>query len=227
MAFIVKNTTFCSITDLVAPHSCRGCGAIGEVLCERCKNDTIIQHVNYCPNCKREIWGNKCKECELPPTFMVGFREGVIDELIHDFKYNAVRAAGNVLAELMAESLPEIAGKVVVVPLPTIQRHIRERGFGHTEILAKKLAKIREWQMRPLIKRRQDTVQVGADEEKRVRQAWAAYEVVEKLDVKTTYILLDDVWTTGASMKAAMKKLQKAGAKKIIIAVLAVSRTGN
>lgn len=227
MAFIVKNTTFCSITDLVAPHSCRGCRGTGEVLCRCCKNDIILQHVNYCPNCRREIYGDKCPECKLPPTFMVGFRDAAIGELIHDFKYNATRAAGKVLAELMAESLPEIGGKVALVPLPTIRRHIRERGFDHTKVLAKKIARIKSWEVKVPLKRSQDTVQVGSDEEKRVRQAWSAYEVTEKLDSAITYVLFDDVWTTGASMKAALKKMQKAGAKKLIIAVLAVSRTGN
>ena len=38
------------------------------------------------------------------------------------------------------------------------------------------------------------------------------------------YLLVDDVWTTGASMKAAVKKLQEAGARKIIVGLLALSR---
>ena len=44
------------------------------------------------------------------------------------------------------------------------------------------------------------------------------------IDRNKTYVLLDDVWTTGASMKAALKKLREAGALKIIILVLAVNR---
>ena len=45
-----------------------------------------------------------------------------------------------------------------------------------------------------------------------------------KINPDTTYILLDDVWTTGASMQSAIKKLQQAGASKIIVAILSLSR---
>jgi predicted amidophosphoribosyltransferase len=42
-----------------------------------------------------------------------------------------------------------------------------------------------------------------------------------------TYILFDDIWTTGASMKTAIKKLRQAGAIKIIVILLAISRLEN
>ena len=55
-----------------------------------------------------------------------GFREGLMDELVKTYKYKSVRAIGQVLVELLDEVLPEI--EVVAVPLPTIRRHVRERG---------------------------------------------------------------------------------------------------
>ena len=70
-----------------------------------------------------------------------------------------------------------------------------------------------------------NTVQVGADRETRLSQAESAYALTNnaKIDSENTYLLFDDVWTTGASMKAATKKLQQAGASKIVIVVLAQS----
>ena len=65
---------------------------------------------------------------------------------------------------------------------------------------------------------------MGADKTTRELQASEAYAVSENIDPQTTYLLVDDVWTTGSSMKAATKKLQQAGALKIAGAVLAVSR---
>lgn len=226
MSFIVKNTTFPGLCDLICPHSCRGCGATGEVLCECCKKDLKLNWENYCPNCKQPVSGGYCRECELPPTFMVGWRDELLGRLVHDFKYNSVRALGKELAELFDYVLPNVAGKVLVVPLPTIAKHVRARGLDHTLILGKELARRRKWKVGKVLTRLRNTVQVGADEKTRLKQADEAYELVGGIDSGATYVLIDDVWTTGASMRAAIKKLQGAGASRIIIAVLAVNRIG-
>ena len=229
MPFIVKNTTLPGLLDLLAPHTCRSCGHIGEVLCERCKNNIIFTHENYCPNCKRKNPTGKCKNCKnLPPIFIVGRRDDIIGELVHDLKYNSTRALARPLAELLDEILPVIDGPVALVPLPTISRHIRERGFDHTLLIMKQLKKLRghQYRVENLLLRAKNTVQVGSDEKTRLKQAESAYELAEnlKIDEDTTYILFDDVWTTGASMKAALKKLRQAGARKIILSILAVNR---
>lgn len=74
-----------------------------------------------------------------------------------------------------------------------------------------------------MIERANNTVQVGASNEKRKVQAKEAYIVSQKLNPLKTYILLDDVWTTGSSMMAAYEKIFQAGARKIVIAVIAKS----
>ena len=224
MVFYVKNTTFGKLLDIVCPHSCRGCGRMGEVLCECCKNNIILAHENYCLNCKRLITTAKCPYCDFVPTYMVGWRDELIGKLVEEYKYNSVKTLGAVLAEVLDGILPVVDGKVAVVPLPTIERHVRERGFNHTLGVVKKLARRRGWEVARILKRAKDTVQVGVGNTARLLQAAEAYSLGGKIEPDTTYILLDDVWTTGASMRAALKKLQMAGASKIIIVVLAVSR---
>lgn len=228
MDFIVKNTTFCSVLDLLCPHSCRGCGALGSVLCNCCKNYILDEHINFCANCKRPILHHACENCNSLPVFSVGRRNELIGRLIEEYKYNSTRALKNVLADLLDGILPCFDGPVVVVPLPTINRHIRERGFDHTLALARTLARLRGWRVEQLLVRTNNSVQVGAGENARIRQAFAAYCVSEKvlrdgLLPNVNYLLLDDVWTTGASITAATRKLREAGALKISIAVLAVS----
>ena len=77
----------------------------------------------------------------------------------------------------------------VVVPLPTINKHIRERGFDHIGLIAKKTG----WRVEKLLKRRNKTVQVGASAEMRKKQAATAYRIAGKIDPKAEYLLMDDV----------------------------------
>lgn len=227
MSFIVKNTTLPSLFDLLAPHSCRGCGHTGTVLCDRCKNDIISHRHNFCPHCKSPSPTGKCPKCNpLPPTFVVDYRTGLIDALIHDFKYNSVRALAAPLAEILHQALPATTDPTIIVPLPTISRHVRARGLDHTYLLAKHLTKFQpNSKVSRILIRNQNTVQVGSKRKDRLSQASTAYAIAPNtiVDPKSTYLLLDDVWTTGASMQAAVKKLRQAGVQNIFIAVLAVS----
>ena len=218
MPNIVKNTTFPNLLDLLAPHSCRGCGRIGSSLCDCCKNNIILSYLHDPPKLKTPK--------SFPPVFTVSNRTGLMDNLIHGLKYNSARAIAKPLAEILDHTLPAVEGSVSIVPLPTISRHVRDRGPDHTHLIAKYLAKFRHYKVEKLLVRAQDTVQVGADRRTRLAQAKSAYAVTTnaKLNSQTTYILLDDVWTTGASMKAAVKKLRQSGANQIIVALLAVSR---
>ena len=227
MAFIVKNTTIISPLDLIAPHSCRGCGSLGMPLCNRCKNNILLHHQTMCPNCKTYNSTTKCPKCDfMPPTFVIDRRSSAIGQLISDYKYSSLRALSYPIAEICDEILPDILGPVSIVPLPTISQHIRERGFDHTLKIAKSICKLRPaYKTERLLIRAKNTVQVGSSQSARISQAKKAYQINPKIriDSSATYILLDDVWTTGASMKSAIKQLQFAGINKIILLILAVS----
>ena len=227
MPLIVKNTTLIGPLDLIAPHSCRGCGRTGEVLCDRCKKYINIKIFAICPNCKAEKSKPSCLRCpDFPPCFVVGERKALLAELIHDYKYYSIRTIGVKLAELMADRLPhDLPKDTFIVPLPTATHHIRERGFDHTLFVAKRIAKIKHCKVAKLFVRTKNTVQVGADRSTREAQAEHAFAIRPQstIDPTATYILFDDVWTTGASMKSATKKLREAGAENIYIALLATS----
>ena len=206
MSFVVKNTTSFSVWDLICPHFCMRCGQIGSLLC-------------FC--CKKYMKNQQNRLILRSDLLCVGERKGALKELIWAYKYRPIRAAGKVLAELLAEELPEM--NVVIVPLPTISKHVRERGFDHTLLLAKKLAKMRGWPIKRLLVRENQSVQVGASANQRREQVKNAYRVKGAVDSSKEYLLLDDVWTTGASMLAAKRVLEKAGAKKVKMAVIAIS----
>lgn len=118
------------------------------------------------------------------------------------------------LAELLTSV---IEGDFCLVPLPTIRKHIRERGFDHIKLLCKKTG----FSFEEVLKRKNNTVQVGASGEQRQKQAKEAYSVNKVSDKK--YLLVDDVWTTGSSMLAACEVMREAGTKNLAIAVIARS----
>lgn len=227
MPNIVKNTTFIGPLDLIFPHSCRGCGHTGEVLCERCKNYIKMHRQDLCPQCKNPRSSSICKNCpDLPPIYAVSNRDGLLGELVHDYKYHSIRALALPLAELLSSVLPaNLPNNAKLIPLPTATHHIRSRGFDHTLLLAKKLSKLRNLPVERLLERNKNTVQVGSDRSTRLSQADSAYKINPKfkIDQNATYILLDDIWTTGASTLSAMKKLKQKGAQNIMICLLAYS----
>ncbi len=218
--FSVKNTTKTSIFDLICPHYCRGCGKIGAVFCECCKNNINTRKIEWHPDRQKD-------SSLFDGAFMVGWHDEMIGKLVKEYKYNSVRALAEALADLFDMMLPVFMGDVMVVPLPTMSRHIRERGFDHMGLVAKKLAEKRGWKMGKCLVRNKNAVQVGASGDKRREQAKVAYKLNGNIDENAIYLLLDDVWTTGASMTEATKIMKKAGAKKVIIAVLAVNRGNN
>ncbi len=213
---VVKKTMLGKLLDMLLPFYCRGCGKTGTLLCEDCKNDMrIIGRV------RKE--DKKLRLGEIEELYIGSFREGALKNLVADYKFKSVKKATEVLVEILDEAVPEDLD-VVVVPLPTIRKHIRERGFDHTKKLAEEFGKRRGLSVSEVLVRVNKTVQVGADEGTREKQAAEAYAVdMEKFDEKKTYLLVDDVWTTGASMRAAAKKLREAGAKRILGASLGLS----
>ena len=127
-----------------------------------------------------------------------------------------MRAASFELADLLSNV---IDGEFILVPLPTIRKHVRERGFDHIRLICRKTS----LPVRSVLRRQKDYVQVGSSVEKRRLQARDAY-AAEGVSADARYLLVDDVWTTGSSMMAACEAMREAGAKNLAIAVIARSR---
>jgi predicted amidophosphoribosyltransferase len=125
------------------------------------------------------------------------------------------------MAEMFDLALPKLSGDVVVVPVPTVGRHVRERGLDHTLLIAKGLARIRGWECRKMVRRVTSAVQVGASAEQRWSQAREAYELLGEVDKRRNYLVIDDVCTTGASLEGVCMVLKRGGIKNVSVAVLA------
>ena len=209
---------------LVCPHYCCSCGMFGEILCGCCKKYIIINAPNICLECGEATWGGVCEFCRgIDSSWCLGYRDEVVGLAAEYYKYRPIRALGVELAGMLGELLPSWRD-VKIVPLPTISKHVRERGFDHVLLVARELAKIRGWEVKRLVRRRVETVQMGANRSTRRQQARRAYKIAGEVDSGARYLVLDDIYTTGASVRNVCDLLRAAGAKKIDVAVIARSR---
>ena len=219
----VKNTMVDLLLSMLAPHLCCSCGQLGSILCDNCKYNISSDNFNVCIMCGR-VYGARgiCNRCK--PSFSraicVGERTDELRRLIDAYKFEHAKAAHVVLAELLSIKIGTLPSRVTIVPVPTIASHIRQRGYDHTLLVAKKLAAIQNVPMKPyLLKRVTNTQQRGATKKQRHQQAKEAFKVFSRLD-GGCYMLVDDVATTGATLKAAATALLDSGADEVWVAVV-------
>jgi ComF family protein len=212
------------LLSYVAPHLCSSCGEIGGILCDSCKYDIGQVDLLHCVACGRGLAVNGvCRQCRVPyvKAWCVGLHAENLRQLIKQYKFDYARAAAPVLADLLLARVSELPTNTVIIPLPTAGAHIRQRGYDHIDLVAKRFAKKRRLKLSAVIERTGSDKQRGANRSQRIAQAKIAFRVRVALDPTVPYLLIDDVVTTGASLKYATLALQAAGAREIWVAVIA------
>lgn len=208
----------------LAPHLCCGCGKIGTLLCDNCKYNIVSEPYAGCLGCGGLTSGtNSCIQCQnqYQKAWCVGDRSGVLQRLIGDFKFQRMKQGYRPLAALLLARIDQLSPATIVVPIPTVSAHIRERGYDHTYLLASRVAKVRGLRLSQSLQRKTRTKQRDANYRTRMKQAKVAFGVTEQLDPTVPYLLIDDVVTTGATIKYAAQALRNAGARTIFVAVIA------
>lgn len=208
---------------LIAPHYCYGCGKSGGVLCPYCKYNIIQDSPGTCLLCRRPVGvEGVCGACNgsFSRAWQIGDKTDVLDTIISAYKFEHVKAASQALAALLDARLPILPADTIIVPTPTIPKHIRLRGYDHISLIARTLARTRHLPYRPLLRRHTNTVQLGSSGRQRRQQAENAFRIDTVLD-GGTYLLIDDVVTTGATVQAGARRLKEAGASDVWVAVIA------
>lgn len=212
------------LLQIVAPHHCSGCYKIGSLLCDNCKYDIITEPFESCIACGQRLAGKSgiCTICRVPyqRAWCVGERSDALQRLIGNYKFTYSRQAHKPLADLLDKHLPTLPENVVIVPIPTVTSHIRQRGYDHMALVTRRLAKKRGFTHSECLKRATVTKQRDATRRQRIKQASEAFECRKILDNTKTFLLIDDVVTTGSTLKYAAKVLQAAGAENIWVAAL-------
>lgn len=212
------------ILSILAPHLCSGCQQIGTLLCDNCKYNITSEPYQSCLSCEKPVNASGvCNRCRVPyvRAWCVGERTDALQRLIGLYKFERTQSAYKVLGDLLLDTLPVLPANTVVVPLPTVRAHVRERGFDHTVLIAKYIARKRGLTYRPLVERVHSSTQRHATAKQRLAQAKIAFHVNNPVDPELNYLLIDDVVTTGASITYASKALIDAGARHVWVAVIA------
>jgi ComF family protein len=175
-----------------------------------------------------------CGECRttVPPfvrAMAYGSYDGGLRELIHLLKYGRVRPAAGVLGRMLAEVIQGFRSEfraAVVVPVPLHSSKLRQRGFNQAEEIARAALKnlnCSELTLKAVLERRRATEsQTGLTDHQRQQNVRGAFVVASPEHIADKDVLLvDDVFTTGATVRECARVLRRAGADRVFVATVA------
>ncbi len=221
---------------ILLPSFCRLCGSLLErpgerLVCAACLSALPVRRGPVCPCCGRflEAAGDPppCARClDRPPAFTrhrsAGLYDGVLRDVLLLYKYRRLAPLGRDLAAFIERSPAageELwAGLDAVVPVPLHRKRRRERGFNQSELVARSLARGRGLPVlgRVLAKIRPTPPQTSLAAGERAANARGAYAVRNPGKIRgLTLMVVDDVFTTGATIGECAAVLKRAGAREV------------
>lgn len=218
-ATLVQTYLLDPLLNLVYPPVCVGCGRVGESLCIRCRTD--LEQVSPVLD-----------EQPLPPirsVTAIGLFAGALQKAVHALKYEGLTDLAEPLGSLLAARLRAAAlPPGLIAPVPLHASRLAQRGYNQSALIGQVLSKALIWPFDPglLLRQRATASQVGLDYQHRQENVRDAFAVTDSSAVKGRDILLvDDVYTTGATLHECALKLEEHGARTIRAAV--VGRAGS
>ncbi len=214
--------------------------------CPVCKNpSTDHKTAPICSDCWQAILpykGPACRRCGVPlvsdaastcgeclkdePAFKsagsFGLHEGALKKAINLFKYHRIKRLSKPLSEIILQAkLPMVD---VIIPVSLHKKRLRQREFNQSALLAKHIAESLEIPMLVdcLIRNRNTMPQVGLSAKDRKKNIKKAFEIRNKeLIEEKNIMLVDDVFTTGATVSECSSVFKKAGVENIYVITLA------
>jgi ComF family protein len=187
-----------------------------------------------------------CRACRLaPPSFVRAVAFGLYQDrmkaAIHALKYDRLHPAARGLGRMLAQAIAQLAGQapaeMLVIPVPLHRTKFVDRGFNQARSLAEQaLGYLRrshpQWRLTlassTLMRLRATESQAGLTSRQRRLNVRGAFTVSGPAAVASKHILLiDDIFTTGATARAAARTLVGAGAATVWVATLARARRVN
>mgnify|MGYP001038375104 CR=1 FL=1 len=235
------------LLDLIFPPKCAGCDTQGALLCASCRDALpLIDPATACPRCGAPMAGvpgadplahgawRHCAECHDRTFAFSAARcaarlEPPVSRAVVVLKDSGERRYARVLGELLANaSAGWLAPDDVLVPAPASPDAIRRRGFDHAADIARVVGRLTGNEVCPLLRATPGADQRALSREERFSNRAQAFRLVEPrglggpLIVPARIVVIDDVFTTGATLDAAARVLRCAGVAEV--RVLAVAR---
>lgn len=211
------------ILDAVFPHKCV-CGEWGTLLCDSCKAQLKIKNTCPCPVCKKiSDYGRTCTACrhksELTGVMVLGSHKGILKDLIWKYKYHFITDLSQVLASLIFEKYGNFIRdkRFLVTYVPISRARLNWRGFNQAQLLAREVALKTNLHCENLLyKANKVESQVGHSRLERLQNLRGKIRYVGPKEVSTKKVLIiDDVYTTGATLEECAKVLREAGYREI------------
>jgi len=211
--------------DLLFPPVCAACDTLGSLICSDCLAQMKQVNEPLCFRCGRSALYAVpvCRSCLQPSFNMQQIRAPLLyDEpatrVIHKMKYDGYFALAQPMAQIMARAWPDWEHfPDVILPIPLHPRRQRQRGFNQSALLAVHLGRLLNIPVnqKGMERVRHTNPQIGLSPKDRLENVRGAF-LADSREVNSKQILLiDDVYTTGATMSAAADALLAAGAAGI------------
>src|SRR5215210_1627206 len=211
-----------ALAELFYPERCVGCGRrASDVLCRACFDALPYVGSPFCGRCglPTAFATPVCQECK---NVAFGFEsakaplkyDGVGKKIVHALKYRGYKRVVDRLAAPLMLQVIDDASFDAVVPVPLHRSRRRKRGFNQAELLAGSVAgRLRATVSDTLeaVRSTRDQIELSAAQ----RRANVAGAYKAKGPVRGRILLVDDVFTTGATMHACAETLLRAGAREI------------
>jgi ComF family protein len=184
-------------------------------LCQRPREREI------CGDCWRQLqdyrYQNPCSAwCGDLPRFVWGRYEGQLKRAIATLKYDHYADLGRVMGRWIAEGWcqsPPLIERLAVIPIPLHPQRLQERGFNQAEAIAQGFCHLTGYPLYARgLRRIKDTEALfSLSPEARGQTMRAAFQVGTGLRKRSPLLLIDDIYTTGTTMREAAKVLRQRG----------------
>lgn len=209
------------IVDWIFPKMCSGCKKEGSYICADCQKKLVVPE-RICPMCcKASIDGwthPRCRKVNGMDKLIVELPyRGVVQDCLKKVKY---KSSWDIVEFLCRLCNFGNLGDCVVISVPMWREKERERGFNQAELVAQLLARNYKVPSFVMLERARETRPMfGLTKKERKENIEGAFEISKKYLAKCQWqsrvILVDDVWTTGATMRECAKVLKMAGVGEV------------